>query len=90
MLHMPSRGPMPQGRFILDGVDVGPVTPPPPLPFRVTVVHSDAEFMAACLWPDLVTTLPHHHGGCSNQNVLHPLGYYMGVAECGCRGRTQC
>lgn len=59
------------------------------MPDRFTlVVQSDTEFMAACLWPDLVTTLPHHSGGCSNQNVLNPLGYYTGVVGCACRRRT--
>ena len=28
---------------------------------------------------------PKHSGSCSNQNVLHPLGAYEGVEECGCR-----
>lgn len=27
---------------------------------------------------------PKHNGGCSNQNVLDPLGAYRGVEECGC------
>lgn len=28
-----------------------------------------------------------HSGGCSNQNVLDPLGAYRGVEACGCRKR---
>lgn len=52
------------------------------------VVRSEAELWAACLWPDLITCLPHHSGGCSNQNVLHPLGAYTDVESCGCSRRT--
>ncbi len=28
-----------------------------------------------------------HSGGCSNQNVLHPLGAYDNVESCGCTKR---
>lgn len=33
----------------------------------------------------LFRTLPKHAGSCSNQNVLNPIGAYLGVEECGCR-----
>lgn len=29
--------------------------------------------------------LPQHSPGCSNQNVLNPIGKYVGAAECGCQ-----
>lgn len=29
--------------------------------------------------------LPKHSGSCSNQNVLNPVGAYIGVEACGCR-----
>lgn len=32
----------------------------------------------------LLAQLPRHSGGCSNQNVLDPLGAYRGVEKCGC------
>ena len=28
---------------------------------------------------------PRHSGGCSNQNVLDPVGAYRGAQECGCQ-----
>jgi hypothetical protein len=30
---------------------------------------------------------PRHANSCSNQNVIHPLGAYDGVEECGCSKR---
>lgn len=53
-------------------------------PFTL-VVHDERQLMAACLWPDVITSLPSHSGACSNQNVLNPLGAYTGVQSCGCR-----
>lgn len=29
-----------------------------------------------------------HSNGCSNQNVIHPLGRWQGVARCGCRAHA--
>jgi hypothetical protein len=28
---------------------------------------------------------PAHHGGCSNQNALHPVGKYIDAERCACR-----
>ena len=56
-------------------------------PFTL-VVHDERQLLAACLAPDVITSLPSHSGACSNQNVLHPLGAYTGVQSCGCSRRT--
>lgn len=32
---------------------------------------------------------PKHSSGCSNQNVLNPLGVYTGADICGCRGKPK-
>jgi len=36
-------------------------------------------------WSTIDNLLPKHAASCSNQNVLNPLGAYIGVEECGCR-----
>lgn len=36
-------------------------------------------------WSTVDDLLPKHAESCSNQNVLNPLGAYIGVEECGCR-----
>lgn len=35
----------------------------------------------------LLAKLPRHAASCSNQNVLDPLGAYVGVEKCGCTGK---
>lgn len=37
----------------------------------------------------MLEVLPRHSHGCSNQNVVDPLGAYRGVAKCGCNPDAQ-
>lgn len=36
-------------------------------------------------WTVIDDLLNKHSSSCSNQNVLNPIGAYVGVEECGCR-----
>jgi len=44
------------------------------------VLHTKEEILR-----EMNSDYPRHSNGCSNHNVLDPIGAYKGVRECGCR-----
>lgn len=66
------------------GVEIGAFTREADPAYYVLInIPEDAQLVNRAIHAP-AAQLPRHAGSCSNQNVLNPVGAYVGVEECGC------